>query len=235
MLKRRGVVFLLVSLTVFGPSGEASTVFEEWDRLEKDLRDMRIDAEEGRRRFLALRPRLRAAFAGLSFRRAERWVFPIEGVRLADSASPSSYRPWGFDFWDRRRQAAHPALDLFVVDRDRDSRDDKTGKPFRVVAPVDLVVLSVYTGWVRGSDLRGGNYVWAYHPPENLLLYFAHLERVHALPGRVVRAGEVLGWLGRTGRNAVPPRSDTHLHLMVLDISGDGIRPVNPWHLLRRR
>jgi hypothetical protein len=211
------------------------TIFESWDMFEKDLRDKVIDKATAGFRFEIIRERLRDTFRGVYFRGFDSWVFPVEGRRLRESSSPGGFQPQGFSFLNVKSQALHPALDIFVIDRNRDCRNDESGDPFRVFAPVDLVVLSICTEWDERSKLRGGKYIWAYHPPEDLLLYFAHFDRITVRPGQIVRAGEELGYMGRTGRNAWPPRSDTHLHFMILDISKDPVRPQNPWDRLRKR
>ncbi|MBN1129585.1 MAG: M23 family metallopeptidase [Chitinispirillaceae bacterium] len=78
----------------------------------------------------------------------------------------------------------------------------------------------------------GGNYIWALHPPGNLLLYFAHLDSIVVVPGQIRRAGDTLATLGRTGKNAASARSPTHLHLMALEADGDSIKSVDWWDLV---
>ena len=50
--------------------------------------------------------------------------------------------------------------------------------------------------------------------------------------GERVQAGQVVGTIGRTGKNAWPRRSQTHLHFGLWDAST--FRPVNSYPLLRR-
>ncbi|MBN1576696.1 MAG: hypothetical protein JW913_09105 [Chitinispirillaceae bacterium] len=101
-----------------------------------------------------------------------------------------------------------------------------------VVAPVDLLVLSTYATWQSGSDIRGGNYLWALDLPRNSLFYFARLDLVAVRSGEFLSAGAPLGAVGRSGKNATVPRSPTHLHMMVLKVEGTTLRPVDFWWML---
>jgi peptidoglycan LD-endopeptidase LytH len=96
-----------------------------------------------------------------------------------------------------------------------------------VVAPIDLVVISINPQWKKGSGLRGGRYVWALSPSEDLLFYFAHLDSVSAAGGAFCRAGEKIGTVGRTGKNAALRTSKTHLHMMVLKVTGNTLTPLD--------
>ncbi|HYE79318.1 MAG TPA: M23 family metallopeptidase, partial [bacterium] len=112
----------------------------------------------------------------------------------------------------------HPAHDLFILDRDYDSRNDRTRRPVPVLALTGGVVVATSPRWAVGSPLRGGKYVWVYSPPERAFFYYAHNDSLLVVPGDVVRAGDALAFVGRTGRNAYLRRSPTHLHLMQLTL-----------------
>jgi hypothetical protein len=92
---------------------------------------------------------------------------------------------------------------------------------------VDLLILSIETNWTKDSDIRGGRYVWALDPLADRLFYFAHLSKIRTSPGVFCPAGSTIGTVGRTGKNAQPPRSPTHLHLMVLEIKNDVLLPLD--------
>ncbi len=103
-----------------------------------------------------------------------------------------------------------------------------------VLALAEGIVLSTFSDWKKegpSRNIRGGNYVWIYHPALRALSYYAHLENVFVRPGDKVQGGEGIATLGRSGKNACLPRSPTHLHLMILS-SGD-MTPVNPYPLLK--
>jgi murein DD-endopeptidase MepM/ murein hydrolase activator NlpD len=209
----------------------------EWGAFEVMVRDQQILKPEARKRFRVLYDSLLVIVPIDSFSRKSQWTFPVSGYSKKDIGK-NGFRPdirygsspiKGYDFFDGNRHGGHPAYDIFIRDSNHDRRDDRTGIPVAIVAPVDVLVLSVNTGWQSGSEIRGGNYIWALHPPKNLLLYFAHLDSIMAVPGRFCRAGDTLATMGRTGKNAAPKRSPTHLHFMVLEAGRASIKPVDWW------
>jgi murein DD-endopeptidase MepM/ murein hydrolase activator NlpD len=141
----------------------------------------------------------------------------------------------GYDFYDGNLHGGHPAYDIFIADKNMDCRDDRTHRPILVIAPIDLFVLSVFSNWKTGSDLRGGNYIWALDLPHNRLFYFAHLDSIIARSGEFLSAGDALGTVGRSGINAAVSRSPTHLHMMVLDVQGATLRPFDFWNMLEKK
>jgi len=221
----------------------------EWDRFEKSVRDQLLPKDSLRTLFPPLYRALRGGpppgVAGGPPPMPARdsvWVFPVQGYSLA-SVGKGGFRPAiryggssipGYDFFDGNRHGGHPAYDIFIRDKDRDCRDDLTGAKVPVLAPTRLVVLSTEKDWRPGSGLRGGKYLWAMDADSDLLLYFAHLDSLIASPGDTVAAGGRLGMVGRTGTNAYPARSPTHLHFMVLKV-GNGIpEPFDYYRLLPR-
>ena len=195
----------------------------DWDRYEKQVRDQVLAKDSLRAMF----PGILAAVQGgpsTNVGGDSDWTFPVHGYSLA-SVGKGGFKPGiyyggsdikGYDFFDGNRHGGHPAYDIFIRDKNRDSRDDRTGKPVPVVAPIRLVVLSTDDSWKPGSAMRGGNYVWALAPGSGMLLYFAHLDSISARPGDTLTTGQTLGTVGRTGKNAYAARSPTHLHFMAL-------------------
>jgi murein DD-endopeptidase MepM/ murein hydrolase activator NlpD len=98
-----------------------------------------------------------------------------------------------------------------------------------VVAFSAGVVVGINSDWEPGSPVRGGNYVWVFDPQSGRYNYYAHLQRIDVRLGQIVKAGEPLGLLGRTGKNAIMARSPTHLHFMVLAFDAGRMTPYNPW------
>jgi murein DD-endopeptidase MepM/ murein hydrolase activator NlpD len=82
------------------------------------------------------------------------------------------------------------------------------------VAMHSAVVLSAFDGWQPGSERVGGNHVWLYNPAQDVLQYYAHLNRILVKPGDNVPAGAPIGTIGRTGMNAYPHRSPTHVRVI---------------------
>lgn len=239
----RAPLWLAVCLAAasLSPAGAADPPLKEWERFEKSVRDQLLPKDSLRALFpplyRALRGEARPAPADDS-----PWVFPVQGYSLA-SVGKGGFRPSiryggspirGYDFFDGNRHGGHPAYDIFIRDKDRDCRDDRTGAKVPVVAPTRLVVLSTEKEWSPGSKLRGGRYLWALAPGSDRLLYFAHLDSLIANPGDTVAAGGMLGTVGRTGANAYPARSPTHLHFMVLEVGNGVPEPFDYYRLLPR-
>lgn len=88
------------------------------------------------------------------------------------------------------------------------------------------VVVAYAPEWKADSILRGGRYIWIYDPSQNGLFYYAHQRSLMVKPGDLVTPGQAIGTVGRSGRNAAPRRSPTHLHVMFLAIEdGDYPKP----------
>ena len=88
-----------------------------------------------------------------------------------------------------------------------------------VVAAADGVVSE--SGWSG----RYGKRVLIRHGHNGLSSNYAHLSEYYTTPGQVVRRGEVIGRVGRTGRTTSP-----HVHYEVRYRG----TPVNPYKYLRR-
>ena len=107
-----------------------------------------------------------------------------------------------------------------------------TGKPAEIVAFSDGVVIAVNPSWEYPSQIRGGKYVWIFNPESNRFYYYAHLAKTLVSPGDTVKTGETIALLGRTGKNAYPKRSPTHLHFMCLSFSEGRMTPYNTYQEL---
>jgi hypothetical protein len=206
----------------------ASTVLE--DAAAADLR-LRVDgtcAEED----LAVYRRAVAWADGLGpAGKPGRWAFPIRGFG-ADAIGGTKGEGYLARFPRQcfaRTEPGHPAHDIFVPDPDQDCRDEK-GRPFHAVAVEDGVVLVAHLGWKPGDTGKGGNYVVLYLPSRRKVAYYAHLESIAVKAGDRVKRGETLGVIGRTGWNAYPKRSPTHLHFALWDAKS--FAPDNPYGLL---
>ena len=197
----------------------------EWDHFEKSVRNQIIQQVEAKRQLPALIEALREASRQHAFRRLSSWQFPVQGYGVKDMGT-GGFKPKGYSFYDGNHHGGHPAYDIFIRDRNQDSLDDKTNSPVMVVSPVDMLILSIETNWTKDSEIRGGRYVWALDPLADRLFYFAHLSEIRTNPGVFCPAGSTIVTVGRTGKNAQPPRSPTHLHLMVLEIKNDVLLPL---------
>jgi hypothetical protein len=218
----------------------AQTPVAGWEEIEKAVRDQAIKKEDARREFPNVYKGLKGICKNYTFNADSKWLFPVKGYGKKD-VGKGGFRPdtyyssspiKGYDFYDGNLHWGHPAYDIFIHDKDQDSKDDRTGRPVSVIAPVDILILSVETAWEQGSEIRGGCYIWALDPVHDQLIYFAHLNDVRVKPGTFIKAGAEIGTVGRSGKNAYPPRSPTHLHLMVLKVYGATLIPLDYIHYL---
>ncbi|WP_171742092.1 M23 family metallopeptidase [Spirosoma taeanense] len=224
---------------------------QQFQTLYTRIREQTITPDSARRQFSTIMLGLQARFQSQasppndslqrdSLRRTGQYfVFPIRGYtpRSIGGSHGEGYRGRGFDLFDHTVQGSHPAQDIFISDRNQDYIDDRSGQPVDILAMSSGLVLGIETGWLPGSEYRGGNWIWVYDPRLNGLFYYAHNSSVSVSPGQWVQAGEKLAEMGRTGYNAYKTRSPTHLHLMYLQIKPNGLpEPVNtyPWLLSAR-
>ena len=88
-----------------------------------------------------------------------------------------------------------------------------------IVATADGVV--THSGWLS----KYGKRVILTHGRNGLSTRYAHMSEFYVHPGQVVRRGEVIGRVGRTGK-----ATSAHLHYEVRYLG----TPVNPYRYLRR-
>lgn len=227
----KSCLLLLCSLFLLAPpAAAAASPWKDWNTLYSAIRDEQIAPAAARARAREIHERMLAAGKGLG---SPREVFPLAGYGPECGEQGRNYHLGQFDLYDNtKRKGLHPAHDLFIRDEDQDGLDDATGRPVTVVSFSDGVVVATYTHWQRGQNIYGGNYVWVYDPRTDRFCYYAHLASVRVRPGDRVQAGQVLGTVGRTGKNAFPARSPTHLHFMVVAWDRGRMTPQNPWREL---
>lgn len=221
------LIFLLLSLSCHETCGADPA--REWDLLQAMIRDNEISKEEARQRLSELHGQLVRIFG--AWGRQTRRAFPVEGGSWRDlgGKAGSGFVAEGYDFYQGNRHGGHPAHDIFILDKDQNSLHDRTGKPVAALAFLSGVVVGLNTGWEQGSHIRGGNYVWVFSPSRELYCYYAHLGDVLVKVAQWVEAGEILGTVGRTGKNAFPRRSPTHLHFMCLSFDQARMSPYNTY------
>lgn len=135
-----------------------------FDRFERDVMFGRLPRKEARKQLLTLLTKIREATKGHALLVApvpNVWRFPIEGGarHINVGGKGSGFRPKrpapSYDFYDGNRHGGHPAHDLFIHDRDRDCRDDRTSKSVRTLAMVAGIVVAVNLDYKPGLP-RGG-------------------------------------------------------------------------------
>jgi len=164
------------------------------------------------------------------------WVFPVAGYNAGtiEKRGGHGFVASGYDFFSGNRHGGHPAYDIFIRDRNQDCRDDRTGEAVKVLSMTGGVVVALENEWRQGSKLRGGRYIWIYDPAHNLLAYYAHNEKLFVEPGMIVKPGDLLAVVGRSGLNAAKHRSPTHLHFSVLRLTDGQPVPVPAYSELQR-
>jgi len=156
-------------------------------------------------------------------------VFPLQGYNSSSigGINGSGYNSSGYDYFLGNKHGGHPAHDIFIHDKDQDCIDDYTGEPVNVLSVCNGVVIACEPDWRTDSDLRGGKYIYILDPSVDGIYYYAHNNDLHVKPGDIVKVGDVIAHVGRTGLNAYKKRSPTHLHLMYLQVEDGYPKPKN--------
>ena len=164
------------------------------------------------------------------------WAFPLRGYTYTaiGGTNGNDYSDNGYRYLDGNRHLAHPAHDIFIRDKDQDQMDDRTGHPVDVLAVADGIVIACCNEWDVHSALRGGKYIWLYHPQTGTVTYYAHNRAIFVAPGDVVRRGQKIAEVGRTGFNAYPHRSPTHLHFSSFTVKNGLPVPFNGYAALKK-
>lgn len=157
------------------------------------------------------------------------WVFPIRGYNpnAIGGYRGNGYIVGDFDFFDLN-SGGHPAHDIFIDDVNQDCIDDITNMPAEIISMSGGIVVETRKNWSTSMmDIKGGNIVYVYDNYTNGFFYYAHMKDVYVNVGDLVEPGTPLGTIGRTGRNAYPSRSPTHLHIMYVRSFDGNLRPEN--------
>jgi len=208
-----------------------------YNELNTLIRDGRIPREEAALELKRLLGEIHQQYylrGGKDYPRSA-WVFPLAGYDSSaiDNGRRHGYSAKGYDFFSGNRHGGHPSFDIFIRDRNQDMLDDRSGRAVEVLSMTGGIVVAVEKNWEYGSRLRGGNYIWVYDPATEKLLYYAHNNQLLVNPGDMVKPGDRMATVGRSGFNAAKRRSPTHLHLTVLRVIGGRPRPLDIYEWLR--
>lgn len=230
------VSLLLFSVALFAAEPDPCQEFHAFD---KQVRQGVVQKTVARQSFQDLISRLKK-YAGVRgskpYPAGSRWIFPVEGGRKRDigGRNGNGYRPKGYDYFDGNRHHGHPAQDIFIRDRNQDELDDRTGKPVVVRSVTDGLVIATEPDWNDSSPIRGGRYIVVYHAGSDEIFCYAHLRSVAVKVGDFLSAGQIIGDVGRSGKNAARKRSPTHLHFTRLRVNNGVPYPVNSYSELCR-
>jgi hypothetical protein len=213
MLKFRLLLIILLcpTLSLFGQSAQVRQYCIRINLVNTMITNGATSRQKAEEIFKTLLQKIKA---GSNIKSNKLWVFPLQGysANAIGGLKGSGYNDKGYNYLDGNKHIAHPAHDIFINDKDHNDRDDRTKKPVSVLAVTDGVVLACTNLWEPGSLLRGGKYIWLYHPQLKIITYYAHNQAIFVSPGDVVKQGQKIAEVGRTGFNAYQKRSPTHLH-----------------------
>ncbi|MFH1259668.1 MAG: M23 family metallopeptidase [Elusimicrobiota bacterium] len=208
---------------------------QDWDMVEKKIRDESISKKEAMAIFKSLKPKLKKYFLDQGGKESTLPVFfPVDGCDYRFTSKYDFLWSKKFDFFDKNSHSGHPAYDIFIKDKNSDGKDDNLLDFVKILSMTSGVVVSTFKDWQPDSKYRGGNCIWIYDPAREGLFYYAHLRDVPINVGDIVSAGQKIGTLGRTGRKAYLISSPTHLHLMFVNYSDTGNLIPQPIYKLLR-
>ncbi len=233
------VLHLLIATSCYVLPAESDSVdsvmilCRQWSDLYHEMQRGTMERHEAGQ---MLRAMVRSIKAQAHVAEAEHDYFPIEGYGIEDvgGTNGDGFVPNRYNFLQGNNHRGHPAHDIFIWDDNQDGLDDGTRKPVYVLAMTEGIVLATREDWTAGDTLRGGNYVMIYNPNRDRYYYYAHNNTVLVHVGDTVKAGQRISTVGRTGLNAARKGSQTHLHLMVLQITDEKGKPVNYYNELKR-
>jgi peptidoglycan LD-endopeptidase LytH len=207
-------------------------ICKKFETLSNAIRDKSIDAGVALKEVRTQLPEIKAAYykhGGKDWPKST-WVFPLQNYDTTSigGSNGNGYIPGSYNYFHGNDHKGHAAHDIFIKDANQDCKDDRTNEFVNVLSFSGGVVLATETMWDTASQLRGGKYIWVYDPYSNSLFYYAHNNSVNVQAGQLVRPGQVLATVGRSGLNAYKKRSPTHLHFTQLVFDGNyHPKPVN--------
>ncbi len=199
-----------------------------------NVREQKVSPSEAENEFIEIFKGIKDGYPNaLKEEEASILAFPLTKSNIdAVGGKGSGYFVKNFNLFDYSVNGSHPAHDIFIFDPNQDCIDDRKNEYVDIVSVGNGIVMAIEKDWTDSSAFRGGNYVWVYDFERGGLWYYAHHRKVVVDVGQIVKAGDKLGEVGRTGFNARSKRSDTHLHLMYLKINQDFLpEPMDfyPW------
>lgn len=211
-------------------------VFVRFKTLLINVREKKVSPQEAEDSFKQIMFELREIYPNKKDTTHDsQMFFPLTRSNIsAVGGKGSGFYTRRFNLFDHAVSGSHPAHDIFIYDRNRDCIDDQKGDYVDIVSVGDGIVLASEKNWTDTSSYKGGNYVWVYDIERGGLWYYAHHRKVVVDAGQIVKGGDKLGEVGRSGFNALNTRSDTHLHLMFLSLDEDFYPfPVNYYSWLK--
>lgn len=212
---------------------DSLTIFcNEFNSLNDKIRDSKISADNALNQIKKIIPKIKSEYyksGGKDFSEKD-WCFPVQGYNSISigGKNGNGYIASNYNYFDGNKHIGHPAQDIFIFDNNQDCKDDKTNRYVNILSMTGGVVIAFDSVWDETGTLRGGKYIWIYEPAVQSFFYYAHNNNVLVKPGTIVKPGDIIGTVGRTGMNANKKRSPTHLHFMQLTLDNNFYpRPYN--------
>jgi len=126
--------YLLALATVaLAQEQQVKTLAAQFDSVNTLVKDNEIDKAQALKKLQDILPELQAAYNKLKPDEAkkEKWVFPIEGYSSKNIGGTrgEGYILSGYDYFDGNKHGGHPAHDIFIHDKNQDSKDEFYPKP----------------------------------------------------------------------------------------------------------
>lgn len=231
-MKKLLLLLAITFITQFAFSQDVTSTCQKINELNNRVLNSTIKRADATKQFKTLLAKIKGNAAPGN----PTWVFPLAGYKSSaiGGTNGNGYSDKGYNYLDGNKHSAHPAHDIFIKDVNQDGMDDSTLKPVDVLAVADGIVVACTNNWEPTSTLRGGKFIWIYHPASGIFSYYAHNRAIFVKPGDELKAGDKIAEVGRTGLNAYKKRSPTHLHFSAFKIVSGLPVPFNPYQQLFR-
>jgi len=231
------IIFLiLLNNSLLYPQTSLDSLCEKWNSLDKLILNQKIEKDIAIRMLERYENNIIKYFNNkISGLNKAGWVFPLKNYSsIVHREGGNDFRDYKYDYFQGSDANSHPAHDIFITDTNKDCLDDVTGKPVDVVSMSGGVVVATDTTWEIGSYLRGGKYVKIFDVTNMKLFYYSHLNIVYAKPGDLIKPGDKIAEVGRTGRSAILKGGLTHLHIALLSYEDGYPKPEEIFKELKK-
>jgi hypothetical protein len=231
------ILIILSNYSLLLPQASLDSLCEKWNALDKLILNQKIDKDAAIRMLERYENDIIKYFKknNISGHKKADWVFPLSNYSsIVHREDGKDFRDYKYDYFQGSDASSHPAHDIFIADTNKDCLDDATGKPVDVVSMSGGVVAATDTTWEIGSYLRGGKYVKIFDVTNMKIFYYSHLNTVYAKPGDLVKPGDKIAEVGRTGRSAILKGGLTHLHIALLSYEDGYPKPEEIFGELKR-
>jgi len=97
-----------------------------------------------------------------------------------------------------------------------------------IFAARNTEIIASADGYVGRTDNKGlgGRFIWVFYPSVSVHCYYAHLEKIIAVTGDKLRAGDIIGTIGNSGNAKYTP---PHLHFGIYK---NGYGAIDPYYFI---